>query len=71
MPMYDSSCCTCESHLQKAPSITAQPLIQPGSAISILLLNFAKKISFRQKFRSSVGSKNFSYFSNTCIQPSL
>jgi hypothetical protein len=38
---YSSYC----AHLQKVPSITAQPLIQSGSEISSLLLNF----EFRKK----------------------
>jgi hypothetical protein len=35
-----SSCCACKVHLQKSPSIIVQPLIQPGSAVSSLFLNF-------------------------------
>jgi hypothetical protein len=35
-----SSCCACKDHLQKSPSIIAQLLIQPGSVVSSLILNF-------------------------------
>jgi hypothetical protein len=35
-----SSCCACKDHLQKSPSIIVQLLIQPGSAVSSLILNF-------------------------------
>jgi hypothetical protein len=35
-----SSYCACKDHLQKSPSIIAQLLIQPGSAVSSLILNF-------------------------------
>jgi hypothetical protein len=35
-----SSCCDCKVHLQKSPSIIAQPLIQLGSLVSSLFLNF-------------------------------
>jgi hypothetical protein len=34
------SCCACKDHLQKSPSIIVQLLIQPGSAVSSLILNF-------------------------------
>jgi hypothetical protein len=34
------SYCACKDHLQKSPSIIAQLLIQPGSAVSSLILNF-------------------------------
>jgi hypothetical protein len=37
--MYPS-CCACKDYLQKSPSIIAQLLIQPGSAVSSLILNF-------------------------------
>jgi hypothetical protein len=35
-----SSCCACKVHLQKSRSITVQFLIQSGSAVSSLILNF-------------------------------
>jgi hypothetical protein len=35
-----SSCCACKDHLQKSPSIIVQLLIQPGSAVLSLILNF-------------------------------
>jgi hypothetical protein len=35
-----SSYCACKDHLQKSPSIIAQYLIQPDSAVSSLILNF-------------------------------
>jgi hypothetical protein len=35
-----SSCCACKVHLQKSSSIIAQLLIQPGSAVSSIFLNF-------------------------------
>jgi hypothetical protein len=35
-----SSCYACKDHLQKSPSIIVQLLIQPGSAVSSLILNF-------------------------------
>jgi hypothetical protein len=35
-----SSCCACKDLLQKSPSIIAQLLIQSGSAVSSLILNF-------------------------------
>jgi hypothetical protein len=34
------SCCACKDHRQKSPSIFAQFLIQPGSTVSSLILNF-------------------------------
>jgi hypothetical protein len=34
------SCCACKDHLQKSPSIIVQLLIQSGSAVSSLILNF-------------------------------
>jgi hypothetical protein len=34
-----SSCCACKDHLQKYPSIIVQLLVQPGSAVSSLILN--------------------------------
>jgi hypothetical protein len=37
--MY-SSCCACKDHMQKSSSIIAQLLIQPGSTVSSLILNF-------------------------------
>jgi hypothetical protein len=37
--MY-SSCYDCKDRLQKSPSIIAQLLIQPGSEVSSLILNF-------------------------------
>jgi hypothetical protein len=35
-----SSCCACKDNLQKSSSIIVQLLIQPGSAVSSLILNF-------------------------------
>jgi hypothetical protein len=35
-----SSCCACKDHLQKFPSISAHLLIQPGSVVLSLILNF-------------------------------
>jgi hypothetical protein len=35
-----SSCCACKDHLQKSPSTILQLLIQLGSAVSSLILNF-------------------------------
>jgi hypothetical protein len=35
-----SSCCPCKDHMQMSPSIIVQLLIQPGSAVSSLILNF-------------------------------
>jgi hypothetical protein len=35
-----SSCCACKDHLQKSPSIIVPLLIQSGSAVSSLILNF-------------------------------
>jgi hypothetical protein len=35
-----SSYCDCKDRLQKSSSIIAQLLIQPGSAVSSLILNF-------------------------------
>jgi hypothetical protein len=35
-----SSCCACKNHLQKSSSTIAQLLIQSGSAVSSLILNF-------------------------------
>jgi hypothetical protein len=34
------SCCACKDHLQKSPSIIVQLLIQPGSTVLSLILNF-------------------------------
>jgi hypothetical protein len=39
-PSTYSSCCACKDHLQKSPSIIVQLLIQSGSAVSSLVLNF-------------------------------
>jgi hypothetical protein len=61
-----SSCCACKVHLQKSPSITTQPLIQPGFVISSLLLNFAKRTSCRRKFRFSVRSSGPSELPAQC-----
>jgi hypothetical protein len=41
--MY-SSCSAFKDHLQKSPSIIEQFLIQAGSAVSSLILNFVKKL---------------------------
>jgi hypothetical protein len=35
-----SSCCACKDYLQKSPSIIVQLLIQLGSVVSSLILNF-------------------------------
>jgi hypothetical protein len=35
-----SSCCACKDHLLKSPNTIAQLLIQPGSVVSSLILNF-------------------------------
>jgi hypothetical protein len=35
-----SSCCARKYHLQKSPGIIVQLLIQPGCAVSSLILNF-------------------------------
>jgi hypothetical protein len=39
-----SSCSAFKDHLQKSPSIIEQLLIQPGSAVSSLILDFVKEL---------------------------